>query len=275
MRVTRKSVIVVPLLTSVTASAGQRCADGDPACDADAKVNGACTFSGALVPLRASLRGLKPRGVRLAGRKGRATCVPARGPPRFSDQIEPVLAARCATPACHTAASTNVAPVLRSAGGPPPRCSERRQGAVIVTVPAVRMMQVSRDEVITVLGVRDGLVAAARAVSVGLVVPFAGVRGRAGRRVRRPRRDGALVDMISVRVVHMAVMEVVSVIPMSDRGVSATGPVGMIVLSVGAVLLHASPSLQSSSTLARKYGRRDSCSQDLREEKAGEDPSSR
>jgi hypothetical protein len=57
--------------------------------------------------------------------------------------------------------------------------------AVVVAVVAVRVVQVAVHQVIDVVAVRHGLVAAARAVLVALVVLAAGVLRRAGRAGRR------------------------------------------------------------------------------------------
>ena len=106
---------------------------------------------------------------------------------------------------------------------------------MVVAVLAVRMMQVSRDEVVDVIAVRDGLVATARAVDVTLGVPRAAMRGRARGGVRRVDREGALVDVSVVRTMKVAVMEIVDVVAVANGGVAAGRTVGVIVVRVGAV----------------------------------------
>jgi hypothetical protein len=103
------------------------CVDGE-ACDADGQADGACTFplqagldpaaegcspAGLRVPLRPSVRGIRPVRVRLAviaqsgGRRDRdrlvLTCQPSPSPPSFSGEIVPLFAARCVDGACHNA----------------------------------------------------------------------------------------------------------------------------------------------------------------------------
>ena len=77
------------------------------------------------------------------------------------------------------------------------------------------------DEVVDVVAVRHSLVAAASAVRVRCVVRSARVGGRARRRVARVHRDRALVDVAVVRVMEMTVVQVVRVVPVLDRRVTA------------------------------------------------------
>jgi hypothetical protein len=119
---------------------------------------------------------------------------------------------------------------------------------VIVTVRAVRVMQVPRHQVVGVVGVRDNLVPAVRAVSVRLVVRPAGVPGCAGRWVRSSRGQRALVDVVAVYVMQVAVMQVVGVVAVLDLFVSAPRRVPMIMSTVGVVLCHAFVSLRCSAS---------------------------
>jgi hypothetical protein len=127
-------------------------------------------------------------------------------------------------------------------------CSNRFQRTVIVTVPAVRVMQVPRHQIVGVVGVRDDLVPAIRAVSVRLVVRPAGVPGCAGRWVRSSCDQRALVDVVAVYVVQVAVVEVVGVVAVLDLFVSAPRLVPMIMSTVGVVLCHAFVSLRCSAS---------------------------
>jgi hypothetical protein len=129
-----------------------------------------------------------------------------------------------------------------------PSCSNRLQHTVIVTVPAVRVMQVPCHQVVGVVGVRDDLVPAVRAVSVRLVVRSAGVRGRAGCWVRPSYDQRALVDVVAVHVVQMAVVEIVGVVAVLDLFVSTARLVRMVMSIVGVVLCHAFVSLRSSAS---------------------------
>jgi hypothetical protein len=104
--------------------------------------------------------------------------------------------------------------------------------AVIVAVIAVRVMQVAVDEVVDVVAVRHGLVAAAGAMHVARRVPGTAMVGRAPIRVARRDLDHVLIDMILVRVVQVAIVQVVDVPVMADRRVPAVGSVLVRVMGV-------------------------------------------
>ena len=100
---------------------------------------------------------------------------------------------------------------------------------MIVAVIAVGVMQPTSDKVVDMTGVRHRLVAASAAMRVRLVARH-GLGVAVG--MRRVDSDDVLVDVIPVRVVHMAVVEVVDVIVVADRGVAATVAMTMRVWSV-------------------------------------------
>jgi hypothetical protein len=102
----------------------------------------------------------------------------------------------------------------------------RKYSAVVVTMSAVRMMQVPGDKVVDVIAVRDGLVSAARAVDMALGVTSAAVRRRARGRIGRADLEDALVDVAIVPVV---------VVAMADGEVAAVSAVDVIVIRMGGV----------------------------------------
>ena len=115
------------------------------------------------------------------------------------------------------------------------RASGRRESAVVVAVPGVRVMQVPGDEVVDVIAMRDRFVTATRAVDVALGVTSAAVRRRAGGRIGRADLGDALVDVPIVAVVEVAIVEVVDVVAMTDGEVAAVGAVDVIVIRMGGV----------------------------------------
>jgi len=82
---------------------------------------------------------------------------------------------------------------------------------VIVAVVAVRVVQMTVDEVIDVITVRDGWMPAIRAVRVVRCMPVARMTGRASIRVGPTDGDRALVDVVAVHLVKMTVVEIVDV----------------------------------------------------------------
>ena len=104
---------------------------------------------------------------------------------------------------------------------------------MIVAMIAVRVMQPPADEVIDMVAVRHCLVSAVGAVRMRA----ARLRG-AVHRIGGVDRDGVLVDVVLVHVMEMAVVEIVDVAVMANRGVTAVRAMPMAV--VGVVLLGAS-----------------------------------
>ena len=96
--------------------------------------------------------------------------------------------------------------------------------SVLVPVTFVRGVTVSVVEIVDVIAVFDGLVAAISAVDVGVIV------------VGRMRGRGTLVPMFVVRDVHVSIVEVVDVVAMFGRGVAAVGVVRVGVVVVSAML---------------------------------------
>jgi hypothetical protein len=94
---------------------------------------------------------------------------------------------------------------------------------VLVPVPVVEGVTVAVMEVVDVVAVRNGFVAAARAVLVVTVVGVLGVH------------VAALVPVPVVQVMHVTVVEVVGVLAVGDRRVPATGAVLMGVVLVNGV----------------------------------------
>ena len=97
------------------------------------------------------------------------------------------------------------------------------------------MMQVTIDQIVHVVAVRDLVVATSWAVNVPLSVPGTAVRRRAGSWIRGADLEGALVDMPVVRMMQVTVVEVVDVVTMANGGVTAGWTVDMVVIQMGAM----------------------------------------
>src|SRR5205807_2193763 len=117
--------------------------------------------------------------------------------------------------------------------------------AVVVAVAAVRVVQMALHQVIGVVAVRHGFMAAARAVLVGLVMAAAGVLGRAFAGVLLAHRQLVLFHVLALNVVQVAIVQVIDVAVMLDGGVPAAGAVLMVVVGVAGTGRHQiSPSLR-------------------------------
>ena len=108
---------------------------------------------------------------------------------------------------------------------------------MIVAVPVVCVVQVAPDDVVRVVAVRHGLVAAVLAVRVARVVVAARVTGGAARRIGAADVEAVAVDVIAVHVVHVTVVEVVGVTLVLDRGVAAIRSVDVGMVGVRLVVV--------------------------------------
>lgn len=114
--------------------------------------------------------------------------------------------------------------------------SDREYRPVVVAVVAVRPVQPSLYQIVHVVSVRD------RVVPAPLVVSMRGVtrhRVRMTRRVLRIDLDRVLIDMVTVRMVQMTVVDVIDMVPMAYRRMPATRSVLMLVRSLMRVVAHA------------------------------------
>ena len=107
---------------------------------------------------------------------------------------------------------------------------------VVVAVVAVRMMKASIDQIVNMVAMRNGGMAAIRTMNMLRVMPgrtvgaFIGIRGTDGNRV--------FVHMVAVRMMQMSVMKIIHMAFVFNGRVSATGTmdVGMIGVNVARIL---------------------------------------
>ncbi len=102
---------------------------------------------------------------------------------------------------------------------------------MVVAVIPVRVMEVTVDEVVDVIPVRDRFVAAAGPVDVVVRVGVA-VVGRTAGRVRGVDLERVLFDRAARGVMQVTVVNVVDVIPVLDGGVAAARAVNVIMVVV-------------------------------------------
>ncbi len=104
------------------------------------------------------------------------------------------------------------------------------------------MVQVTVHDVVDVFAVRDGRMAAARAVTMrgGVCSAVMPLRARVG--VLLADGDGVLLEVITLTVMKVAVVQVVPMAFVLDDRVAAAFLVLVLVLLVNAMGVHASPS---------------------------------
>ena len=91
----------------------------------------------------------------------------------------------------------------------------------MVAVSAVRMVQMTLHQVVNMVAMRHGLVAAVSPVSVGLLMGAAAVVRRAFLRIRRAHFNLMVVHMTAVGVMQVAIVKIIGVAVVFHRGVPA------------------------------------------------------
>jgi hypothetical protein len=94
------------------------------------------------------------------------------------------------------------------------------------------MMQVRAHDEVAMIAVRHALVSAAFAVTVPALVLAARVRRRARRRIGGVDGELVLVDVTAVKIVQVAVVEIVGVALVLNGAMAAAGAVRVLVLAV-------------------------------------------
>jgi hypothetical protein len=117
---------------------------------------------------------------------------------------------------------------------------------------AMRVMQMALDPVIDMIAVRHRLMAAAGAMNMPCRVTGAAMVQGAAVGVVAGHLDHVLVDMVRMRVVQVAVMQIVDMAAVPDRGVAAAGT--MLVSVLGMLFVGAGGHRSSSFTCPRAAG---------------------
>jgi hypothetical protein len=104
---------------------------------------------------------------------------------------------------------------------------------VVVAVVAVRVVKMAGDAIIHVVAVRHRVMAAAGAVHMARLMPAAAVIGGAPVGVLARYLDHVLIDMIFVRVMEMAVVQIVDMATMAHGRMSAIRLMLMRVVGMG------------------------------------------
>ncbi|AOJ35023.1 hypothetical protein WJ16_26085 [Burkholderia metallica] len=101
---------------------------------------------------------------------------------------------------------------------------------MVVAMIAVRVMEMAVDQVVDVIAVRYLLVPAAGAVDMARLM--AAATRRALVRIVCTDLDRVLVDMIAMRMMQMAIVQIVDVVAVLDCGVSAARAMLMVMVSM-------------------------------------------
>lgn len=92
---------------------------------------------------------------------------------------------------------------------------------------AMRVMEMSVDEIVDVISVRNRFMAATGTMLMPGLVTGAEVIRRTSRRIGVTHLDHVLIDVIAVRLMQVAVVQVVDVIAVLDGDMAAAGAVNV------------------------------------------------
>lgn len=110
---------------------------------------------------------------------------------------------------------------------------------MIVAMITVRMVQVAIHEVIDVVAVRHRLMPATGTVNMAGGVAAATVLRGAAIGILRADRNHMLIDMVTMHMMEMSIVQVVHMALMFDRGMAAVRAVLMVVVIVLLASAHA------------------------------------
>ncbi|HUA38815.1 MAG TPA: hypothetical protein VMA35_10530 [Candidatus Sulfopaludibacter sp.] len=110
------------------------------------------------------------------------------------------------------------------------RLANHLKRPVIIAMSVVRVMQSAVNQIINVIAVRNGCVAAVGTMNVLLVVAFRTERAFVG--IHGADGDGVFVHMVAVRMMQMAIVKIIHVPIVHDGDVSAIFAMDMRMIGV-------------------------------------------
>lgn len=98
-------------------------------------------------------------------------------------------------------------------------------GAVIVAMVAMRVLKAAVHDVVNVVAMRNGFMAAARTVDMPRLARGASMIRRAAIRIALADLDHMLIGAFAMRMLKMPIGQIVEMAVVADRGVAAARPV--------------------------------------------------
>jgi len=112
------------------------------------------------------------------------------------------------------------------------RSGGQRQWAVVVAVVAMRKVQMAIDQIIHVVTVRDHFMPTSGAVDVIDVVAGAAVSRSARGRIGRAHHNAVFIDVVAMREMQVAIVQIINMVIMANGGMAAIGTVLVGVICV-------------------------------------------
>jgi hypothetical protein len=111
---------------------------------------------------------------------------------------------------------------------------------MIVAVVAVRMMKMPLDQVVHVIPMGHSFMPASRSMHVALVVRAAAVLRCAPVRIRRRHFNPMFINVVTMHMVQMSIMQVINVAGVADGRVATIGSVNvrMVAMLRGGTIRH-------------------------------------
>ena len=109
---------------------------------------------------------------------------------------------------------------------------------MVVAVPSVLVMEMTVNQVINVIAMGNRFVAAARTVLVVILMTVAGVTGSAFCGVLGIDFEDMLINMVSVEMVKVAIVEIIHMVTVFDSHVATVGTVLVIMRFVFFAIRH-------------------------------------
>lgn len=101
------------------------------------------------------------------------------------------------------------------------------QRTMVIAMIAVRMVQAPVDEIIDMVSMGDGLMAAIWAMPMRCIVPFRRLVGRAAIGVLGCNFDDVLVGAATFNMLQASLIKIIDVVSMANRDVATARPVNM------------------------------------------------
>jgi hypothetical protein len=103
---------------------------------------------------------------------------------------------------------------------------------VIIAVIAVRMVQMTGDEIIDMIAVWNGFVTAAGSMNVSSIMSGAAMVGRASIRILAAHVNRMFVHVVAVRMMKVAIVDIIQMVAVADGNVAAVRSMHVIVIGV-------------------------------------------
>ena len=132
-----------------------------------------------------------------------------------------------------------VSPACRRAGGKDSiKNLTHLDHAVVVAMSTVRKMQMTVNQIVFMISVRNGLMSAGGAMPVLRVMGVARMVRSAASRIGSTDSQGVLIDVFVVDKMKVSIMKVILMVIVPDNGMATIGTVGVWVLVMSTMFVH-------------------------------------